>query len=387
MEGSAAPLGGGRRVRILHVGVGNLGPGGVATYLQSVAGQQRSNGHEVLVAELWPSEAPSELVEALLPDLRDLHALEAQWRPDVVHMHSLVPDWSGFVHPVVVTAHDHSVHCPSGARFLYAKECECRREVGAITCLLGHYRDRCGSRHPASLLRRFRIAAGVLDFPGMWIAPSRYTRGEMLRRGIPESRVALLHNPSTSRSAPRHPDAGSEPTLAYVGRLARNKGCLLLLEVVAAIPGLRCLVLGEGPERASLQQAAAGLGIEDRVRFAGWTDARGVGDVLSRATALVVPSLWPEPFGLVILEAFAHGCPVVAADTGGIRDLVEQGRTGYLFAPGDARSLETAVRRMLDNPAAAKTMGEEARRFAEAGFRVSDHVDALDVIYRAAGAP
>lgn len=369
-------------MKILHVGIGNLGPGGVATYVRHVVSAQRARGHDILVGELWPSRATSSDVQVLLPGLSDLEAIQKDWMPDLVHCHSLIPDWSRILAPAVVTSHEHSVHCPSGARFLYGKECECHREVGVLNCLAGHYLDRCGSRHPQSILRRYRIASNVGAFGGIWIAPSRYTWEQMLRRGIPQRQCTVLHNPATFPSSPRAPGARSSRNIAYVGRLARNKGVHVLVQALRSLPrDIHLDILGEGSEAGYLARLVSELDLGSRVRFHGWAEPEAVRDLLSRSACLVVPSLWPEPFGLVVLEAFSAGCPVVASDTGGLRDMVRDGETGFLFDPGSVDGLAGGLGRIFHDRDAAEEMGRRGRLLAETTFRLEDHLDGLDVIY------
>jgi glycosyltransferase involved in cell wall biosynthesis len=232
-----------------------------------------------------------------------------------------------------------------------------------------------------------KISFASMAFRGTWIAPSRYTHSEMIRRGIPESRVEILHNPATFATLARSSTRESRRRIVYVGRLARNKGVDLLISAMANLPdSVELYVVGAGPEADSLSEMARRVPYSQRIHLVGWKEPAEVRAIMSEAACLVVPSLWPEPFGLVVLEAFSLGCPVVAADTGGLRDLVIPGRTGYLFPPGSATGLAEQIRLCLHQPEIAEAMAISGQKMAEREFRLDMHVNRLGLIYRRQGA-
>jgi glycosyltransferase involved in cell wall biosynthesis len=112
-----------------------------------------------------------------------------------------------------------------------------------------------------------------------------------------------------------------------------------------------------------------------------------VEEELAKARVLAIPALWPEPFGLVALEAYATGCPVVASRIGGLLDTVIQGVTGRLVPPGDVPALAAAIGTMLDDPGLANRMGVEGHRLIQSNFRLSMHLDRLETVYSHSMAP
>lgn len=368
-------------MRILHVGVGNFGQGGVATYVCGVFKAQRARGHEVHVAELWPGPRSMDEVQTTLAHLGELSELQDRFRPDVTHLHSQLPEYATTRRATVLTAHDHMSHCPSGGRFLEARRRECGREFSGLGCLWGHYVDRCGSRNPRSMLERFRTTAATPTFPGHWIAPSSYTGDWLARRGVEDRRIHVLGNPQTNESL--EPSSSSEPVVAFVGRLVANKGCEVLLAALRDLPEpARVWIIGDGPARAELENLAQRTGIAQRVEFLGWLAPAEVHARLARTRVLAVPSLWPEPFGLVALEAYSVGCPVVASAVGGLRDLVQEGRTGRLVPADDPRALARALEQFLDDPQLARSSGLAGRDWAMHRFPFEGHLDALEGVYR-----
>lgn len=153
------------------------------------------------------------------------------------------------------------------------------------------------------------------------------------------------------------PDA---PLLLYVGRLAPEKEIERIRPVLEAIPEAILALVGDGPSRARVEQHFAG----SRARFAGYLKGERLAAAFASADALVFPSR-TETLGLVLLEAMASGCPVVAARAGGIPDVVTDGVNGCLFDPADDQGLVAAVHRLMDDRALATSLHLEARAEAE----------------------
>lgn len=368
-------------VRILHVGVGNLGPGGVATYVRAVVEGQRALGHEVILSQVWSPPDSLEMVQKKLETLRDLDALRNDFRPDVVHAHSQLPTYEALGPNALVTAHEHTAHCPSGGRYLEARRRVCDRDHGWLACLWGHYVDHCGSRAPGTIRWRMHLTRKVVDFRGRWIAPSRYTHDRLLKRGLDPNRVHLVHNPGPG-SVPGRTEIPRPMKVAFLGRLVPNKGVDVLLQAAARVPGIRVVILGDGPELPGLRELCDRLGLNGAVEFLGWVGSDIVQRELSDAAVLVVPSLWPEPFGLVALEAAAKGIPVVASDVGGLRDVVASGETGFLVPPGDAARLAEALLQVLSHPDAALAMGSAAAKACKSRFSLDAHLADLEAVYQ-----
>jgi phosphatidylinositol alpha-mannosyltransferase len=118
------------------------------------------------------------------------------------------------------------------------------------------------------------------------------------------------------------------------------------------------LIIGDGPERAALQQFVRDSKLETQVRFAGYLEGEQLEASLARAFALVVPSLGGEVFGLVLAENMARGLPIVASDLGAFTEVL--GDAGLTFRTGDAMDLATALARLLDDPSLAAALGHRA---------------------------
>lgn len=155
------------------------------------------------------------------------------------------------------------------------------------------------------------------------------------------------------------------PLLLALGRLHRNKAFDVAIRALADLPHAVLWLAGEGPERRALAALAAEIGVGGRIRWLGWRDDAAA--LLSAADVLVCPSR-VEPLGNVVIEAWAHGCPVVAAASAGPAWLIDDGTTGLLAAPEDADGLAAAVRRVLGESELAARLAEAGRAAYEARF-------------------
>jgi len=154
-----------------------------------------------------------------------------------------------------------------------------------------------------------------------------------------------------------YPDA---PLLLYVGRLSAEKEIEQIRPVMEAIAGARLALVGDGPHRQNLEKFFA----DTPTHFVGYLKGKDLAAAFASADAFVFPSR-TETLGLVLLEAMAAGCPVVAARSGGIPDIVTDGVNGYLFDPADERGAITATIRLLENAEERHRLRQNARQEAE----------------------
>ncbi len=201
------------------------------------------------------------------------------------------------------------------------------------------------------------------------LAPSKLIQQEMLDIGV--NRVGLWkRGVDPDRFDPRFRDAAMRDVLSdghpddtlliYVGRLSSEKQIDHLKPVLEAVPGTRLAVVGNGPAREALEAQFAGT----NTKFMGYMQGEALSQAYASADIFVFPSAL-ETFGLVVVEAMAAGLPVVASRVGGVRDVVEEGHTGYTFESGDIDGMIAGVRQIAVSRARITEMGLAARAFAE----------------------
>ncbi|WEN13466.1 glycosyltransferase family 4 protein [Rhodanobacter sp. AS-Z3] len=213
-----------------------------------------------------------------------------------------------------------------------------------------------------------------------FFAVSWHARQAYLSRGIPAARVHVLYNPvdlETCRPDPQQRQLTLERlgidntaiVLGYFGRMHTGKGIFPLFEAanqaMAREPRLHCLWVGSGGEAGSLRALAAAHPMASRHHFVSWVN--DTHPLYSAISMLAFPSISPEAFGRVAIEAQAHGVPVLASDAGGIAETIANGHTGMLLPPGDVGAWGDAIIQLCD-PAIRLPMGEAAREFAQQNF-------------------
>ncbi len=183
--------------------------------------------------------------------------------------------------------------------------------------------------------------------------------------GVPEGRV-MVASMGVDMKAFSPPLADSpRKDLLYVGRLVEEKGVIYLLEAFSRLaplhPDLRLRIVGDGPLRPALEAMAQLLGIALRIEFLGARAPRDIPGFFRKAAVFVMPSI-QEGLGLVAAEALACGCPVVAHDIAGVRDLVRAGETGIMVMPRDVSALAAAIDGLLRDPVRAAQLAEAGRQ-------------------------
>ncbi len=240
--------------------------------------------------------------------------------------------------------------------------------VATVHCSLGH--TLVGHDTRSAVLRAVGgpVQASLLRSADAVLVLSDRIADELVASGVPGSRVRVVPLGIELDTDLPHPRPGSmdgRRSIVYAGRLVREKG---VRELVAAFGALTAadvglIIVGDGPDRATLETAARGLASGHRIRFVGAVPNTRVGAYLRHADLVVVPS-WYEERGRVLLEAMAVGTPVVATRTGGIPATVQDGLTGLLVPPRDPGPLAAAIDRILGDDGLAGAMAAAGRATA-----------------------
>jgi glycosyltransferase involved in cell wall biosynthesis len=200
-----------------------------------------------------------------------------------------------------------------------------------------------------------------------FVAISESTRDDLIRRGVAGERVRVSHCGLEPPAIPVPPMAGRGARVAYLGRLEPYKRVDLLLRAMARLAGrlphAEILVIGRGADRARLERVAREVGVAERTRFTGFVSREERDRLLASCRVSVCPSP-KEGWGLTVVESNAVGTPVVATDAPGLRDSVDDGKTGYLVPDGDEAALAERIERLLSDDALAGEMSAAALAWA-----------------------
>ena len=197
------------------------------------------------------------------------------------------------------------------------------------------------------------------------VCPSAYLASLAVSWGVPEEHVTMLPNPApnlpelASREELRERLGFVRPTLAFAGRITKQKALGVALEALAELDGVDLVIAGDGPDLDDVRRQTMALGLADRVSFTGALSRQGVLELFRAADASVLSSAW-ENFPHTVVEALAAGTPVIATAVGGVAEVVRDEVNGLLVPPGDAAALAAAIRRFLADDALASRLRDAA---------------------------
>lgn len=337
-------------------------------------GQEGSLWSEVEALGITYLKVPS-LVRDIAPvrDYRAMHALRRLFARE---------------HPAIV-------HCHTSKAGLLG--CHAARREGVRGIVLSPHGHILGQEAeipgvPRQGLRRRLIVAAArysARHADVVVAPNAVEREEGIQHNMwtDGQSITVPNGVDTSRFVPRERDHArvtlgwplQQRIIGVVARLTREKGIDIALEAIALLPDdVHLVIAGDGPERLSLEQQATRLGIHDRITFLGVTDR--VEELLPAFDALIVPSR-TEAHGMVAAEALACSVPIVSADVGGLRSLIQHEHTGLMVPTGDVRALADALDRLLQDPNFAESLASRGRSFIAGNYSLDNMVARTEAVY------
>jgi glycosyltransferase involved in cell wall biosynthesis len=381
--------------------------GGAEKYLQALIPSLLRRRHAVaMLYEVHPVSCLPTIVWQDGPvwfweDQRHLPGLWQEigaWKPDIVYSHRVLSlDLTKALterYPSVLFAHDYLETCISGRKcHMFPQAKPCHRTFGK-PCLALYYSRRCGGLNPLRAWRLYEYAirrnSQLANYQAILVASTHLYR-EFEQHGVSSNKLHLvpLPVPDPAPYGPLRTPTCLPSKILFMGRLTDLKGVDYLIQSVLKASRqlgrqLELTIAGDGPQRVQLEHLATKLKV--RVHFTGWIESHRKWDVLREADLLTIPSLWPEPFGLVGPEAGWLGIPAVGYAVGGITDWLIAGRSGEL-APGDpptVQGLADAIERALCDPRHHAQLSRGAWELSRQ-FTMEKHLARLEPILRNAG--
>ena len=318
---------------------------------------------------------------------QELRTLIRQERPRVAHFHNTFPLISpaGYYAakaegvPVIQTLHNYRLLCPNAQFFRDGRACEdCMGKVipwpGVVhKCYRG---SRAASAVVTAMLATHRASHTWTEMVDMYVVLTEFARRKFIEGGLPARKLTI--KPNFVYPDPG-PGEGRGGYALFVGRLSPEKGIGTLLAAWERLKEqIPLKVVGDGPLAELVASAASRY---PYLEYLGYRSAEEVHGLLKEASVLIFPSEWYETFGRVAAEAFATATPVIAADIGAVAELVEHGRTGLRFRPGDPEDLAAQVGWFLSHPVEHSRLHREARGEFEAKYTAERNYQTLMKIY------
>jgi glycosyltransferase involved in cell wall biosynthesis len=312
---------------------------------------------------------------------RELERMLDNGGADLLHAHNLYPLLSPAIlktarrrHiPVLLHCQNFRLACPIEYQFRKGKPCDKCATGRFYRCVRFNCRGNAVESIVYSMQNYSARAMGIMDgLVNFHIAPTPFVYRRLLDLGIPGGKVVVLPNPILV------PPAGTDPSqgryIAFAGRHSPEKGLAVLL-AAAQRTGLPVHVAGDCP---------AGMNFGGNVTRRGFLHGEALAQFYQGARFLVVPSLWYETFGLVAAEAMSHGLPVIASRIGALSDVVDDGKTGWLFTPGDVEELAQKMTALWHQPELSRQLGSTGREKVIREYSLDVYYNGLSQLYKQA---
>jgi len=318
---------------------------------------------------------------------REVSALAQRERPQLVHCINTFPLISAAVYSaarrngaaVVQGLHNFRLACVQGGFLRQDEMCELCTATSLPWPAVKHacyHGSRAGSAAVAAMLVAHRAARTWTRAVDAFRAPSAMVKHKLAAAGLPAERIHVVHNYLTDDPGV---GAGGGGYAMFAGRLAADKGIDTLLRAWSEMSEPMALkIAGDGPLAGEVRRAAAA---DRRIEWLGWRSGDELQELIGNAECLLVPSVFHEAFGRVVIEAYAKGTPVIASRRGALPELIEDGATGYLFEPGDSSGLLAKLRLLMADAARRAEMRRRSRQRFEEQFTGERGYEGLMELY------
>jgi glycosyltransferase involved in cell wall biosynthesis len=319
---------------------------------------------------------------------RTVQDIITQNKPDIAHLHiyygqltsSILAPLKKAGIPMIQTLHDFKLICP--AIYLVSHEAICEDCKGRLFWRAAVNKCNRGSflRSALSALETYISRVnGSMALIDHFIAPSDFLRNKMIQYGVDAKKISTLRN--FIQLDDYQPSGKPGEHFVYLGRLEKLKGIYVFLEAAVKLPDKLFLIVGSGECEKEIAERIRKQDLRN-VKLLGLMNKAEIREVVSGAICVIVPSLLYENCPMAILETFAIGRPVVGSAFGGIPELIDHGKDGFLFQPGNVSELVERLSWLSEHPEEVINMGASGRKKAEEKFTPIAFYPKLMDIYR-----
>jgi len=314
-------------------------------------------------------------------------ALE-DFKPDIVHInlfqrhltYSIIEAIKDKNIPIVFTAHDLQPVCPASAMLCNGKICNDCLKSSKYMCL----KNKCIKNSTLkSLLGSIEATTyknkKVYDLIDVIISPSNFV-GNLLKKDGIKTKIITIHNFVDVNNFNNNNNSDNNYAF-FLGRLSEEKGILNLLKAFSNQKEGLLYIAGDGPEKENIKSYIKEHKLEERVKLLGFLNQEQVKEYISKSSFVVVPSVWYENCPYSILETFSMGKPVIGAKIGGIPELIEENKNGFLYNYNSINELTEKINMLFNNKKLREKLGKQARKIAEKKYNINNYYDKLEKVY------
>lgn len=316
---------------------------------------------------------------------------------DLINIHNIFnPEIIRFcfgISPVVKSVHSPVMVCPGRDKFWRYSEKPCCIPYG-LHCFKHIYTEGCSNRHPKRVLKawnhvNFELHEAVEKYKSI-VVMSEYIRKGLLECGVPDSKIfctPYFTNEISFAEKVAEPNSGIKEIL-FIGRLVSSKGPHIMLSALSSLlherHDIRIKIIGDGQMKEQLITQTIALNVRDKVSFSGWLAKDEIDKCIAKCYMVVFPSIYPEAFGIVGIEAMMQGKPVVGFDVGGVSTWLKNDETGFLIDLKNTLLLKEKVALLLSDSKLYQTMSKNSKSNAMKLYTPVKHLSTLVNIYKKA---
>lgn len=315
---------------------------------------------------------------------RAVRILLEEKRPDIVHIHnlfpfispSILPEFKRAGIPVVMTVHNYRLVCPNGLHMVRGQVCEKCCGGHEYWCVL----QNCEGNLFKSIGYAFRNWFArkrnfFLDNVTMYATLTHFQRQRLKTEGFPIDRIKVIPNMASFKNEEK--DSQITSYVGFIGRISPEKGILTLIGAAKKSKDISFKIAGSYEHMPNLKAKT-----NANINFLGHLSEEKLNDFYKSTRMIVLPSTCFEGFPMVLAEGMLYGKPVICSRIGGLSEIVEDGVTGLLFEPGNAKDLASKIRYLWDQPDLCRKMGQEGRKKALREYSPEKYYERLMDIYR-----
>lgn len=326
---------------------------------------------------IYSKENKKKMIEAL-----------KDFKPNIVHLNNFQRQLSASIInpikkrniPIVYTAHDMNAICPASAMLYNGQICEDCINNGYKSCIQKNCIKNSKLKSVLGVLEtKYYKIFNVYKKIDCIISPSEFIKKQLIKGKLKYKEIKVLHNFVTESKVSGELDEGF---VFYFGRLSIEKGILNVVKAIKNIEKGKLLIAGDGPERKNIIKFINDNNLNDRIKLLGYLNQEKIRDYIRKAKFIVVPSIWYENCPYSILETMEIGKPIIGSNIGGIPELIEDSKNGFLYEYTDINDLTNKMKLLFEDEELVRKQSEMSKNIFKEKYSEEKYYDELMSVYK-----
>lgn len=316
-----------------------------------------------------------------------MEALE-DFKPDIVHVNNFQRQLSASIIkainkkniPIVFTAHDMQAICPASAMLYKGKICEDCIEKNYSACIKKScIKDSKLKSYLGVLESKYYRTNKIYKKIDYIIAPSNFIKNQLIKGKLKFNKMETIHNFVINNKQAVNTD--NEGYAFYFGRLSIEKGILNIINAIKNIKKGSLVIAGDGPEKGNIQGLIKEYNLQDRIKLVGYLNQNDIKKYIRNSRFIIVPSIWYENCPYSILETMEIGKPIIGSKIGGIPELIEDGKNGFLYNYENVSELTKKMQCLYDDDELVRSQSIMSRKLYEEKYSEDIYYEKIIKIY------